>query len=232
MRGISILFICLASGLSAQHLTYTEWLHRAMADMRMAPRYGDQEKNAAQKASDAEFVAAVLDGDSVPRTASIRLVDHGSALLAAGDMVQSMMRFNQAWLVDSTNADAYWGFGNYFLALDRPALALQWFKRGAELDPTHVRSLVGLAAAALAEQFATRAENPAHADELVSAALTVLLRAEEIAPDDSTIAYRLSVCHMVRGECEQARKQHQRCLGLPGCAVDPGFEEQLRAKCP
>ncbi len=232
MRGITILFICLASGLSAQHLTYTEWLHRAMADMRLAPRYGDQAKNAAQKASDAEFVAAVLADHPEPRTASSRLVDHGSALLAAGDQVQSMMRFNQAWLVDSTNADAYWGFGNYFLALDRPAMALQWFKRGAELDPNHVRSLLGLATAALAEQYATRKENPAHADELVAAALTVLLRAEKLAPNDPAIVYRLAVCHMIRGECEQARKQHQRCLELPGCAPDGGFEDQLRAKCP
>ncbi|MBK9148686.1 MAG: hypothetical protein IPM12_12830 [Flavobacteriales bacterium] len=232
MRGISILFICMASSLSAQHLSYEEWLHRAMADMRMAPRYGDREKSAAQRSTDAEFVRSVLAVDPVPRSASDRLIQHGSSLLAGGDMVQSMMRFNQAWLVDSTNADSYWGFGNYFLALDRPAVALQWFKRGAELDPTHVRSLLGLAVAALAEQYATRAGNPAHADELVSAALTVLLRAEELAPNDPAIVYRLAVCHMIRGECEQARKQHQRCLGLPGYTVDPGFEEQLRAKCP
>lgn len=86
---------------SAQHLTYTEWLHRAMADIRLLPRYGDREKNDAQRASDAEFIAATLTVDSVPRSASGRLVQHGAKLLADGELTKAMYRFNQAWLVDS-----------------------------------------------------------------------------------------------------------------------------------
>lgn len=227
-----LLFALLTLPAAGQHLTYQEWLHRAMVDMRLLPRYGDREKTEAQRASDSTFMRAVLRVDSVPRSASARLIDHGTALLRQGEMGQAMMRFNQAWLVDSLNADVYWGYGAFFMELDRPAVALQWYQRGIALDSTSARLLDGMATALLAERHQVALEQPERAEDLLSAAIALLERAQRLAPDDAGLSHHLAICHLLRNDCAEALRWHQRCLSQAGCQPERGFEERLRRTCP
>jgi len=217
---------------SAQHLTYNEWLQRAMVDRRLDPCYGAGPKTPAQMSSDAEFVAATLAVDSVRRSASGRLVDHGTALLKGGDLAQAMMRFNQAWLVDSTSARPFWGFGAFFMALDRPALALRWYKRGLELDGDNVPVLNGMTAALLAERHAASPEEAERRNDLLSAALALAQRAHDLDPTDATAVYRLAVCHLLRSDCPEAIRFSEQCAVLPSCPMEAGFRESLLKRCP
>lgn len=217
---------------AAQHLTYTEWLHRSLADIRLLPRYGDREKTGAQCASDSAFVRAVMLVDSLPRSASARLIDHGTALLRQGEMGQAMMRFNQAWLVDSLNADVYWGYGTFFMELDRPAVALQWYKRGLAVDSMSTRLLDAMATALLAERHLVAKEQPERAADLLSAAIALLEKAQRLAPEEAALCHRLALCQLLRKNCAEARRWHERCLTQPGCQPERGFEELLRRDCP
>ena len=47
----------------------------------------------------------------------------------------AMMRFNQAWLLDSMNADVYWGFGNLLGNNKKHQEALPLFKKSLRLNP-------------------------------------------------------------------------------------------------
>jgi tetratricopeptide (TPR) repeat protein len=47
----------------------------------------------------------------------------------------AMMRFNQAWLLDSMNADVYWGFGNLLGNNKKHKEALSLFKKSLKLNP-------------------------------------------------------------------------------------------------
>ncbi|MBK9175479.1 MAG: tetratricopeptide repeat protein [Flavobacteriales bacterium] len=217
---------------NAQHLTYTEWLHRAMADIRLLPRYGDREKNDAQRASDAEFIAATLVVDSLPRSASGRLVQHGIQLLTEGDLTKAMYRFNQAWLVDSTNADAYWGYGSFFMELDRPAVALSWYRRGFAMDSTSTRLLTGMATALLAEEHPVRPQDSERADDLLSAAMALLQRAHQLDPTDQGTLYRLAVCHLKRNECAEAHRYFDAIEKKDAPPVEAGFARRLAVGCP
>lgn len=228
----TLLLLLLFLPAAAQHLTYTEWLHRAMVDIRLLPRYGDREKTDAQRASDSAFVRAVLLMDSVPRSGSDKLVDHGTALLRQGEMAQAMMRFNQAWLVDSLNGNAYWGYGTFFMELDRPAVALQWYQRGMAVDSSSTRLLEGMATALLAERHLVVTEQPERAADLLSAAIALLEKAQRLAPEEAGLSHRLAACHLLRRNCAEARRWHDRCLALPGCRPEPGFAERLREACP
>lgn len=232
MRTSFLLHLLLPACASAQHLTYTEWQHRAMVDRRLDPCYGAGPKTPAQVKSDAEFVAATLAVDSVRPSASGRLVDHGTALLKEGDLTQAMMRFNQAWLVDSTSARPFWGFGTFFMALDRPAVAVRWYTRGLERDSANVRLLDGLATALLAERHATTEEEPERRNDLLSAALSVLQQAHAADPNDGPVVHRLAICQLLRRDCAQARRLAERCAALPSCPSEPGFQESLRKRCP
>ncbi len=232
MRYLALLLLLHPASAVAQRLSYEEWLLKAMADKRLEPCYGAQEKTPAQKESDADFIALALRGDTVRRSVSDKLVDHGTTLLKEGNHTQAMMRFNQAWLVDSTNARPFWGFGTFFMELDRPAVAVRWYKRGLARDSAHVRLLDGLATALLAERHSTMETETERRNDLLSAALSLLERAQAEAPKDGPVAYRLAVCHLLRGDCAEAKRCAERCAALPSCPMEQGFQESLLKHCP
>ncbi len=51
------------------------------------------------------------------------------------DYDNSMKRFNQAWLLDSTNADVYWGFGNILGMQLKFEESLTYFNKSLKLNP-------------------------------------------------------------------------------------------------
>ncbi len=224
--------VLLPTASRAQHLTYNEWMHRSMTDIRLQPRYGEHRKTVAQQQSDSAFRAATLIVDSVPRSASQRVIDHGFHLLGQGDLMHAMYRFNQGWLVDSTNAEAYWGYGAFFMELDRPAVAMQWMRQGLALDSANTHLLTGMATAALAEQHTMRSLDAARADDLLNAAIALLQRSYAIDPKDAGTLRRLAACHLQRDECVEAWRYFEEEQQLTARAPDDGFERHLRAKCP
>lgn len=224
-------FLC-SSALCAQHLTYDEWIQKANIDMRLIPRFGDKLKNDAQKESDADFLRLMRAQDSIPRSASQQLVLHGFDLLRKGDLTSAMYRFNQAFLVDSTNSDIYWGYGSFFMELDRPVQAHTLYRAGLSVDSTNTHLLIGEATAYLAEHHALAATDSTAAMEPVHKALGMLEKAQRYDPRDPGLLYRLSVCHYLRGECDKARAYYLRARQAPNSQVDPGYEQRLNARCP
>lgn len=83
-------------------------------DIRMLPKYGGVQKSKEQLAADKDFLDEILSEDKYrdnKRLASDELIKIGFDYLYKGDVKTAMYRFNQAYLVDSTNTDIYWGFG-------------------------------------------------------------------------------------------------------------------------
>jgi tetratricopeptide (TPR) repeat protein len=79
-------------------------------DLSVLPKYGSVQKNEAQLASDARFVAAVDEqykGDR--KKASQETSARGWQFLRQGNAGDAMRRFNQAWLLDNSNGVALWG---------------------------------------------------------------------------------------------------------------------------
>jgi len=229
---VIILLLLVGTSLCAQHLTYNEWLEKAALDMRLAPRFGDRVKNAAQKESDAEFLRLMRAQDSVPRSASGQLVQHGFEMLRKGDLTAAMYRFNQAFLVDSTNTDAYWGYGSFFMELDRPVIAHTMYRAGLSVDSTNAHLLIGEATAYLAEHHALAPTDSLAAMEPVHKALGMLEKAQRYDPRDPGLLYRMSVCHFLRNECDKARAYFTRARNAPKAPIEQDYEQRLNARCP
>lgn len=211
MRSIMLfLFAVIGTLVHAQHLTYDEWQRGALLDMRLAPRFGGREKNAEQKASDAEFVKLMLATDSVPRSASNSLVAHGFERLRSGDLTAAMYRFNQAFLMDSTNSDIYWGYGAFFMELDRPAIAHTMFRAGLSIDSTNVHLLTDEATAYIAERHTYLGVKDAYAAELLDKAIGMLERALRHDPGYHPALKRMVTCQAQRGDCRAARTWFMR----------------------
>ncbi len=235
-RTFRSLFLLAALALSAsafaQHLTYAEWQERSAKDLRLLPRYGDKEKTAEQVLADTVLVQRVMESEPDRRKASDRLAGMGMGLLAGGDMVSAMYRFNHAFLLDQHNPMVYNGYGAFFMALDRTTEAGQQYLEGLNHDSTNVYLLNGLATAFIAEQYAQRSTDTTRADQSTKAALALLQRALTSDPRHADSAYKRSVCHLLLSECPAAWEWYRKYLELGGSTASASYRQQLEAACP
>jgi tetratricopeptide (TPR) repeat protein len=70
------------------------------------PEYGHQPKSAEMEKADQEFLAIA---QKYPDAAN-QMLQKGWAFVQRGDLLSAVKRFNQAWLIDSTRWEIYWGF--------------------------------------------------------------------------------------------------------------------------
>jgi len=79
-------------------------------DINLLPKYGSIQKNEAQLAADAKFIAAVDEQYKGNRKKASQDVSvRGWQFLRQGNVGDAMRRFNQAWLLDDSNGVALWG---------------------------------------------------------------------------------------------------------------------------
>lgn len=74
------------------------------------PMYGEREKTAEMKNADAALIAAVEKQGLSRQEAAKRAIQTGWSYWAKRDLATAMSRFNQAWLLDPENGNAYHGF--------------------------------------------------------------------------------------------------------------------------
>lgn len=83
------------------------------------PRYGgmDRQADPLLRQADEKLIADTQAHYGSREKASAAFADQGFRFYRQDDLVQAMRRFNQAWLLDPENGDAYWGFAG--VASDR-----------------------------------------------------------------------------------------------------------------
>ncbi len=113
VTGLILLMSLTAFG---QQMNWEEWEKESQTNIRLLPKYGNGEKTEKQKESDNEFIETILKQDSTHRKGSDHLIDLGFKYLYR-DIKTAMYRFNQAYLLDSTNTDIYWGFGAIYISI-------------------------------------------------------------------------------------------------------------------
>ena len=201
-------------------------------DMRLMPRFGGREKNAEQLASDSAFLAQTLAIEPNRTKAAEHLAQLGFQLLAEGNMVNAMYRFNQAYLLDPKEPEVFRGYGAFFMALDRSTEAGQEYANGLMIDSTNVPLMVDFAAAFLAEQHQFEKTYPEKAAQLLEAAIRLLERARSFDPKNGEAAFKLSICHAVKGECSAAWRYHDMAKSLGSPSTTPEYEARLQLDCP
>lgn len=232
MRNLFLVALLLPFSASAQHLTYPEWQARSQVDARLKPHFQGHVFTQEQRISNDVLVSRVLESEPDRRVASERLVQLGVQHLVEGDMMSAMYRFNHAWLVDSSNATPYHGFGLFFLALDRNTEAGQQFAAGLVKDSTHVPLLREMASTLIAGQYDEREKHPERADTMVRTARALLDRAYRRAPEDAAVVMKRTVCSMLLNECEGARTWFERYLALDDDTDVEQLQAALDRQCP
>lgn len=98
------------------------------------PMYGHVKKCKQQIDDDAQFLA-YCDKLGSRKQTSEHMLMRGWEYFRKGDLDTAMMRFNQAWLLDSLNADIYWGFADVLGAQHQFKNSLPLFERSLKLNP-------------------------------------------------------------------------------------------------
>ena len=104
------------------------------------PMYGKVKKCASQIQSDNNFIKLCTNnykGDL--KEAAKHFVKRGWQYFYQNKPDTAMMRFNQAWLLDSLNAETYWGFANLTGMQQKYKESLPLFERALTLAPNNAK---------------------------------------------------------------------------------------------
>jgi tetratricopeptide (TPR) repeat protein len=108
----------------------------------------DRRADGVLAAADDRLVHGTIKEFGTPAAASAAFSDRGVRYYLENDYIQAMFRFNQAWLIDSTNPESYYGFAIVYTDHGNHAEAHRWIQEALNRD---LSLCVSLADAALIE---------------------------------------------------------------------------------
>ena len=102
-----------------------------------APMYGGMDRNAVPelKGADERLISDTTKHYGSRQKASAAFIGNGFAYYQRDDLENAMRRFNQAWLLDPDNPEAYWGFASVLMDRGKHCDAMGMIDRALSLTP-------------------------------------------------------------------------------------------------
>jgi tetratricopeptide (TPR) repeat protein len=209
----------------AQQMTYQEWQEEAKSDIRMLPEYGNVQKSKQQIEADQKLIAYELKENGTNRKASDKLISLGFDYLYRGDIKVAMYRFNQAYLLDPTNENIYWGFGAIYFTFDDTNEALRQYSKGLATNPNNSNILTDKATI-----YMTFFEKKGDSEDY-NIALSLFNKSYAIDPLNQNTLFKLSAAYLYKNDCKNARKFYNDCIKLGGKPITKEYTDALNKMC-
>ncbi len=235
------LLLLFAASTTLGQSSYEEWEKESLANKRLLPRYGHLAKTQAEIEADSSFIKQIMSQPQFKtrRDASNHLIDLGFRYYYRPDFKTAMYRFNQAYLLDSTNTDIFWGYGAIYMGMGRFDLAKVQYETGLSIDPnnTHLMTDQGTY---FMQQHAAMEMMPANefvknpkqeARKLMDSALYWLNKSYALNPNDANTSYKLSICYYNIQDCGNAWKYYDACKSLGGAPITDEYTKDLEKLC-
>lgn len=211
-------------------MTLDTWNREAETNIRLLPKYGYTPKTEQQKQMDSEFVDNALQQNPDRRKASEQSVYSGFQYLQQ-DIKTAMYRFNQAYLLDSTNTDIYWGFGSIYMMLGDYPKAESQYKEGLAINPFNTNLLTDYGTLFMVQYHNLLPTDIITALLHLERATTCLLKSYKLDPKNQNTTFKLSVCYWNKGDCNNAWKYYDICKKLGGQPITPDYTKALTKVC-
>jgi len=208
-----------------QQITYKEWQEQAKTEIRLLPEYGNVPKTKDQIQFDQEFIASELKQDGTHRKASESVVKRGFDYLYKGDLKTAMYRFNQAWLLDPTDENAFWGFAVIYFNFKDYKEALKQLEKGLLINPKSSNLLTDKASVYMA--FYENDNTPAN----LNRAIEIFNQSYKIDPSNQNTLFKLSAAYYYKKDCSNAMRFYNECMKLGGQQISPGYGDALKKLC-
>jgi tetratricopeptide (TPR) repeat protein len=206
-------------------ITYKEWQEQAKTNIRLLPKYGNLPKTEKQKEADNKLIDNYVKQSGTRRKASEGLIDMGFKYLYRGDTKTAMYRFNQAWLLDSSNVDIYWGFGAVYHSLEQYELALAQYDEGLKIDPENSKIITDKATIYMVNYQKTNNNSN------LKKAIVLFEQSYGLDSKNQNTLFKLSVSYFLNDDCKKAKKYYKECMALGGKSVTQEYTNALNEKC-
>ena len=231
---LMVITACINKTIVAQQISYPEWQKMAATKSRMLPKYGGVARTPEEKENDDKFVNSILTmeqfkGDTL--AASNHMITLGFKYYYTGDLVTAMSRFNQAYLIDSTNSDIYWGFGAVYTSLGALDEAKSLYESGLKMNPKNTNILTDLGTYYLQQYYMLIPLDKKWAAPQLDSAINYLLDAYKFNPQEINATYKLSICYWLKEDCTSAWEYYRICEKLGGTPITKEFTKDLKKDC-
>lgn len=188
------------------------------------PMYGSVKKCKEYIDDDKKFIAECDKQYKSRKAAAEHMVMRGWQYLYSKKLDTSMMRFNQAWLLDSLNADVYWGFGNLLGMQGKFKESIPFFERSVKLNPSNAKALQDMSTSYGNVFFQTK--DVKYLDLTIKA-----LKAAAVLDAKNPVVYgQLTAAYTYFTQKDSARKYLRLADKLDPKAVNPEVRKMLSRK--
>ena len=198
-------------------MTLDQWNEEAKTNIRCLPKYGHVEKTAGQLEADTIFIQNTLTEFTSKRLASEHLIDLGFKYIYH-DVKTAMYRFNQAYLLDSTNSDIYWGYGGVYMILQDYPRAKEQYEEGLLHDSVNTRIMTDYGTYFVVQ-------------DMPDSAIKYLSRSYILDSANQNTSFKLAACYYFKEDCKNAVYYYKRCKSLGGQPLTKEFVDSLQTKC-
>lgn len=198
-------------------MTLDQWNEEAKSNIRCMPKYGYAEKTAGQLEADSNFIRKTLHEFPIKKLASDQLIELGFKYLYH-DVKTAMYRFNQAYLLDSTNSDIYWGYGAVYMTLQDYPRAKEQYEDGLLHDPMNTRIMTDFGTYFMVQ-------------DIPDSALRYFSRSFMLDSTNQNTLFKLSACYYYREDCKNAVYYYEKCKSLGCRPLTKEYVDALEIKC-
>lgn len=209
----------------AQKMSYDDWKKKAESEINLQPEYGGVKKTKEQVDLDNEFIQTVIKQDTTRVKGSEHLVRLGFNYLYRGDLETAMKRFNQAWLLNPKNENAYWGYAAVYFGFNDRAEAKKQLDKGLLINPNSANILTDEATLEMSVYMETG--NIAQLNK----ALALFTQSYKIDPRNQNTLFKLSTAYYYTKDCMNALKYYNECIKLGGQQISPDYGDALKKMC-
>ncbi len=189
--------------------------------MELQPMYGLVKKCKAQKELDEKFLSD-CEKDFAGNQAALEFhLNLGWEYYYQNSLDSAIIRFNQAWLLDSTNANVYWGFGNVLGTQLKFDESIPFFEKSLKLNPNNAK-VYESAATSLEQLFIERGDTT-----LLQTAIVFLKKSLVLNPDNARTYGQLTGAYSYFEQKDSALKYLKITQQLDPEAIDPEVERML-----
>ena len=142
-----------------------------------------------------------------------------------------MYRFNQAYLLDSTNTDIYWGFGAVYMTLGDYSKAEKQYLEGLAINPDNTHLLTDYGTYFMAQYYGLQPIDKKGALTNLEKAIDYLTKSYNLDPKDQNTTFKLSICYWNKGDSDNAWKYYDICKELGGQPITEDYTKDLMKKC-
>jgi hypothetical protein len=170
--------------------------------------YGNIPKTLESRKSDSLFILHCTQTGLTRDSASKYFSNQGWSFYSKNDFLNAMKRFNQSWLLDSTNANPYWGFALIYSSLNRsPDSTLIFMELSFKHDSTNPRITLDLIDSYLSISQDIK-QNPSNLkSEYISRSITLLERINSNLHNDPMFYRQYARACLLNNDKECAYKQ-------------------------